>query len=314
MKDVRLWPDDQFVLSPDGKLLVWAKGDILDLSNGERSKIDLGGEFHVDKLPRIEHLQFAPDGKRLAVFVSSLVLTKSAHPLRREDVSTKQTVQIVEFPSGKLVCEFPAGATPELPAAFSADGRHFVSQYAAGKSGQKIVERSTEAGQVVREYEPHLREFASAMDWSADGKRLAVFDAAGEILLWDTGTGELKHKISKVYHSMEYLPIFSRRQVARVSRIASGISQLFMIDVESGTIVSSLPQKNAGNIHWSRDGKSVEVIATGNSIAERPGVPAASPCSTCSPRSRHSQWGTPQEVTCRSNTLRRGRVRLPAGG
>jgi WD40 repeat protein len=272
MKDVRLWPDDEFVLSPDGRLLVWAKGDILDLTTGERSKVDLGGEFHLDKLPRIEHLQFAPDGKRLALFVSNLVLTKSAHPLRHEDVSAKETVQIVEFPAGRLVCEFPAEAPAELQAAFSADGRRFVSQYAVGKSGRKIVERRVQTGQVVREYEPHLREFASAMDWSADGKRLAVFDAAGEILLWDTGIGALKHKISKVYHSMEYLRFSPDGKLLAYSSLHLGSPKLFLIDVESGMVIGSLPQKNAGNIHWSRDGKSIEVIATGNSIAERPGV------------------------------------------
>ncbi len=272
LKDTRLWPHDQFVLSPDGKLLVWAKGDILELTNGGRSKIDLGGEFHVDQLPRIERLQFAPDGKRLAVFVSNLVLTKSAHPLRHEDVATKQTVQIVEFPSGKLVSEFPGGATPELPVAFSADGRRFVSQYAVGKSGQKIVERSARTGEVIREYEPHLREFSPTMDWSADGKTLAVYDSAGEILLWDTQTGELKHTISKLYHSMEYLRFSPDGKLLAFSTLRPGSAMLLLIDVASGTVVGSRPQKIPGNIHWSRDSKSLDVIATGNSIAERPGA------------------------------------------
>jgi len=123
MKDARLWPDDRFVLSPDGKRLVWAMGDVLDLATGDRSKIDLGGEFHIDKLTRIEHLQFAPDGKRLALLVTDLVLTKSTHQLRQQDLSTKQSLQIVEFPSGKLVCEFPADTLAHLPLALSADGR-----------------------------------------------------------------------------------------------------------------------------------------------------------------------------------------------
>lgn len=272
MKDTRLWPDDQFTLSPDGKLLVWARGDILDLATGARSKIDLGGEFHLDNLPRIERLQFTPDGKRLAIHVSNLVLTKSAHPLRHEDVSTKQTVQIVEFPSGKLVCEFPSGATPGLPSAFSADGRRFVSQYAVGKSGPKIVERNAQTGEVIREYEPHLREFSPTMDWSAEGKTLAVYDSAGEILLWDTQTGDLKHKISKLYHSMEYLRFSPDGKLLAFSTLRPGSAMLLMIDVESGTVVGSLPQKIPGNIHWSRDSKSLEVIATGNSIAERSGT------------------------------------------
>lgn len=272
MKDARLWPDDQFTLSPDGKLLVWAKGDILDLATGARSKIDLGGEFHLDQLPRIERLQFTPDGKHLALYVSSLVLTKSAHPLRHEDLSTKHTFQIVDFPSGKLVCEFPAGVPAELPLAFSADGRRFVSQYAVGESGQKIVERSAQTGKVVREYAPHLREFSPTIDWSADGKTLAVYDSAGEILLWDTEAGELKHKISKLYHSMEYLRFSPDGKLLAFSTLRPGSAMLLLIDVESGTVVGSLPQKIPGNIHWSRDSKSLEVIATGNSIAERPGA------------------------------------------
>jgi Tol biopolymer transport system component len=56
------------------------------------------------------------------------------------------------------------------------------------------------------------------------------------------------------------------------SSLHQGSPKLFMIDVESGTVIGSLPQKNAGNIRWSRDGKSIEVIATGSSIAERPGA------------------------------------------
>ena len=56
------------------------------------------------------------------------------------------------------------------------------------------------------------------------------------------------------------------------SSLHQGSPKLFMIDLECGTVIGSLPHKNAGNIHWSRDGKSIEVIATGNSIAERPGA------------------------------------------
>jgi hypothetical protein len=124
MKGIGLLPDQVFCLSPDGTLLVWAKGDVLNLTNDERSTIDLGGEFHVGHqggtLQRIAHMQFTPDGKRLALLLSNLVLTKSSHPLRRQDLTSAPTFQIVEFPSGKLVCEFPAGNPADLPLAATA--------------------------------------------------------------------------------------------------------------------------------------------------------------------------------------------------
>src|SRR5947207_3199776 len=40
MKDIRLWPDQTFCLSPDGTLLGWATGDVLNLTSGARSTID----------------------------------------------------------------------------------------------------------------------------------------------------------------------------------------------------------------------------------------------------------------------------------
>ena len=40
-------------------------------------------------------LQFTPDGRRLALLLSNLVLTKSSHPLRRQDLTTSPTFQIV---------------------------------------------------------------------------------------------------------------------------------------------------------------------------------------------------------------------------
>jgi WD40 repeat protein len=277
MKDIRLWPEDRFVLSPDGKLLVWAKGDVLDLATGERSTIDLGGEFHIEvggeshlhTLPRIEHLQFAPDGRRLALLVTNLVLTKSTHPLRHQDLSTKQALQIVEFPSGKLACECPIEPPAHLPLALSADGRRVAFQSPLGKSGWKIVERSGLTGEPVREYKPHLREFATAICYSPDGNDLAVFDSAGDILLWDTKTGELKHTVPQRYHSMVHLRFSPDGKLLAFSSFRIGSPKLSLVDVATGTVVGTLPHTTSDAVHWAADGKSFDVIETGNSIAER---------------------------------------------
>jgi WD40 repeat protein len=273
MKDIRLWPDQRICLSPDGTQFMWAKGDILNLTTGERSTIDLGGEFHIGPqggtLQRIEHLQFTPDGQRLALLVYNLVLTKSSHPLRRQDLTTSPSFQIVEFPSGKLVCEFPAGDPADLPLAFSADGKRVVSQYSAGKTESKIVERSALTGEVRREYEPHLREFAGAIGLSPDGTLLAVYDSAGDVLLWDTMTGKVKHKLALPRSSSSvHLRFSPDGTLLALSLFPGAVPKLVVIDVTTGAIVATLPQESSGDIHWSADSKSFDVIYDKRGIRE----------------------------------------------
>jgi WD40 repeat protein len=274
MKDIHLSPDQSFCLSPDGTQLVWAKGDVVNLSNGERSTIDLGGEFHLGRrggmLHRIEHLQFTPDGRRLALLLANLVLTKSSHPLRRQDLSTSPSFQIVEFPSGKLVCEFPAGDPADLPLAFSADGKRAVSQY-SDKPGSKIVERSALTGEVLREYQPHLREFANAIGLSADGSLLAAYDTAGDALLWDTLTGKLKHKVALPPASWgTHLRFSPDGKLLALSLFPGPSPKLILIDVAAGTIVARVAQESSGDIRWSADGKSFDVIYDSRGIREDP--------------------------------------------
>jgi WD40 repeat protein len=272
MKDIHLSPDQSFCRSPDGTRLVWAKGDVVNLTNGERSTIDLGGELHLGRqggmLRRIEHLQFTPDGRRLALLLANLVLTKSSHPVRRQDLTTSPSFQIVEFPSGKLVCEFPAGDPADLPLAFSADGKRAVSQY-SDKPGSKIVERSLLTGEVGRGYQPHLREFASAIGLSADGSLLAAYDTAGGALLWDTLTGKLKHKVALPPGSWgTHLRFSPDGKLLALSLFPGPSPKLILIDVAAGTIVARVSQEGTGDIHWSADGKSFDVTYDRRSIRE----------------------------------------------
>jgi hypothetical protein len=272
MKDVRLWPEQRVCISPDGTQLVWAKGDVVNLTNGERSTIDLGGEFHValgGTLQRIEHLQFTPDGRRLALLVFNLVLTKSTHRLRGQDLTISPTIQIVDFPSGKLVCEFPAGNQSDLPPAFSADGKRIVSRYPEGESASKTVERSALTGEILREYEPRLREFAYGFGLSVDGSLLAAYDSAGEALLWDALTGRLKHRISLPRDAPGAHLRFSPDGKLLALSLFPGLSpKLFVIDVVAGAVVASAPHESSGDIHWAADSKSFDVIYDHRGIRE----------------------------------------------
>jgi WD40 repeat protein len=275
LKDIRLFPDQKICVSPDGTWLVMAKGDVVNLTTGERSTIDLGGEFYLSglagTLQRIEYMQFTPDGRRLALLVYTLGLTKSPHPLRRQDLTASPTMQIVDFPSGKLVCDFPAGDQFELPPAFSADGKRVVLRYPQGDSASKIVERSALTGEIRREYEPHLREFAYALGLSADGSLLAVYDSAGQALLWDTETGKLKHKILVPRDAPGAHLRFSPNGKLLALSLFPGISpKLILIDVAAGAVLATVPQETSGDMHWAADSKTFDVIYDQRGISEQP--------------------------------------------
>ncbi len=267
IKDTRLWPDEVFAVSPDGRTFVWANGKILDLASGEQSKIDLGGALHLDHLgghmQRIVKVQFLRDGRRLALQLSNLALAKSVHPLRKQDFSTTETMQVVTFPEGKLVCEFPAG----YRMAWSEDGSRAAGGFPPDKAGQEIVEYSAVSGEVRRKYEPRLREFTYANAYSPDGSRFAAFDSAGELLIWDAASGELKQRVAMKENSPGDLRFSPDGKLVAISFI----QRTRVVEVGSGVVVATIPQEVPGIIRWTADSAMLEAISNVlvGSISER---------------------------------------------
>jgi hypothetical protein len=258
-KDTRLWTHERFDLSPEGRWLVWASGTILDLSTGDKTTIDLGGEYFFDnaggKLERIQGLQFTPDGSRLGLLVSNLVVAKSDHPLRKQDFATAHSVQVVEFPAAKLVCEFEAS----FPIAFSQDGKRVVSATPPAKFAQQIVERSAETGAVVRKYEPEIREYAYAMCYSPNGKHLAVYDGVGEVLVWETATGEVAYRVD-VRQAVQSSATLRFSPDGR--HLAIGVFQkIYVVDAATGAVEATATAASANQIHWSADSKTFHVLS-----------------------------------------------------
>src|SRR5262249_48174278 len=143
-----------------------------------------------------------------------------------------------------------------------------VSQY-SDKTGSKIVERSALTGEVRREYQPRLREFANAIGLSADGSLLAAYDTAGDALLWDTLTGRLKPKVALPTGSWcTRLRSAPDGKLLALSLFPGLSRKLILIDVASGTVVARASQEGTGDIHWSADGKSFDVIYDRRGIRE----------------------------------------------
>lgn len=258
LKDTRLWLHERFAISPDGKWFVWASGVILDLNTGERTKIDLGGEYYFDNaggnLERIQNLQFTPDGRRLAVLVSNIVVKNSSHPLRKQDFSTVNSVQVIEFPSGKLVCEFPAS----FPIAFSDNNERVIYATPEAKLDQQVIERSAVTGEVLREYKPRVKGFAYALCYAPDAKRVAVYDGAGEVLVWNTTDGSLAYRVDvrqavPSSAALRYSPDGKHLAIAVFEK-------LFIVNAATGTVETTDPTKSVNQVHWSPDGTELHLL------------------------------------------------------
>jgi hypothetical protein len=143
-----------------------------------------------------------------------------------------------------------------------------AAQYSQGQSGSKIVERSALTGEVRREYDPPLREFAGAIGLSADGTLLAAYDSAGGVLLWDTLTGKLKLKVLLPRSASAHLRFCPDGKLLVLSLFPGLSATLVVIDVPTGAIVASVPQESSGDIHWSADNLSFGVIPDKRGIRE----------------------------------------------
>jgi hypothetical protein len=88
-------------------------------------------------------------------------------------------------------------------------------------------------------------------------------------LLWDTLTGKLKHKVPLPRRSSSaHLQFSPDGKLLALSLFSGPSPKPIMIDLPAGAIVATAPQESSGDIHWSADGKSFDVIYDKRGIRE----------------------------------------------
>jgi|GEM_PF-4968393 len=260
-KDVRLLESQRFALSPDGKTLVQSNGKITDLDTGKVTLIDLGPEFFSnqgDQLRRIQDLMFSPDSGRLVLLTTKLELGEPSHPLLERDLKFRPEMLLLKFPEGRLISRFPSGHSSAKRFAFSASGDRLFAAAPADERKQQIIERDSGTGKIVRTYEPAIEEHAYALAVSEKGERLAAFDGAGALLIWDTATGKLLHRVDSV--RTESYATALRFSPDGLYLAVNAVTKSFVVEVKTGHLLASLPQTKAAHFLWSEDCKRLTIV------------------------------------------------------
>jgi WD40 repeat protein len=215
---VEFGQNDHVAISPDGKWLIWARGDMIDLQTGKRARIDLGGanvKIGMSTYPRIGTMQFSPDGSRLALGVTNYDET-------RPGLIKSEVVQIVKVPTGRLLAKLFEPVARVDPKRLSGlisdlDSVKYAARKKAVQELEQLGEAAVEACRKILAGKPSaevrrqllallekaagmrrprvLCEFPSGdsyalrIGFSKDGKQIASADADRQIVRRDTATG-----------------------------------------------------------------------------------------------------------------------------
>jgi hypothetical protein len=251
VKDFEFGTHHAAALSPDGRIVVRADGEVLDLTSGEKSKIELGGaatRIGEAVYGRIGDMRFSPDGRRIAMLVTEMF----------PDVPGRiagEFVDVVEFPSGKRTARFPAGEAYALRLGFSADGK----QIFAGTPGLELQRRSTATGEVVTSYEPAMEHQILAVAVAPDLRHVACSDRTG-LRIWECETGRLVHRVkyaeadAGAFGCLQFSPDGKHLALARTFDVQ-------VYETASGRAVATLRQSVAIYLRWSADGDVLTTVS-----------------------------------------------------
>jgi WD40 repeat protein len=227
-----------FAVSPDGKWIVSADGQRIEIATG---KVDRFPNFGGD----VRRVLFSPDGRRLALLVDA--------------GNNTATSRVIEFPGGKQLCEVSNLWPAMLPAAFLPDGSGI---FLMGKDN--FVRRYDAAtGQELQKYEPAHENSVRTMLASPSGKLLCSAGSRGDIYLWEVASGKLLHQLTVEPQVDATIGVYSVAFSPDEAHLAGGgAGNLLLWSVATGKVTKQFPRDSGGaeHIRFSADGKTISTV------------------------------------------------------
>jgi hypothetical protein len=234
-----------FAVSPDGKKIVTGDGKVIDIAAGQAAAID-----NMDG--NIRRMAFSHDGKILLLQVGQGDGDAYAKPA---------VARLLEFPSGKKICEIPDYWQYTFAAAFTPDGGQVVLM-----DKDRFIKRyDVRTGKELAKYEPRHENSIRMISVSADGKLLASAGTRGDIHLWELATGKHLHQLvarqkpdiegDRLVYSIAFSP--DGKLLA-----GGGIHSLLIWDTNTGEVKKIFPRGSWGAVRcrFIGDGKKIETV------------------------------------------------------
>jgi WD40 repeat protein len=164
--------------------------------------------------------------------------------------------RLLEFPSGKKICEIPDVFPHMFVADFSSDGKQVVL------IGTDLQTRrfETATGKELTKYEPAHSNSVRAVAISNGGNYVVSSGPSNETYLWDAESGKLLHKLDVKQQPNVINEVYSLAFSPDDKLLAGGGAQnLLLWNTETGAVEKIYPTSSGGAVHIRFDKESKEL-------------------------------------------------------
>ncbi len=226
-------------LAPDGKKAVTNDGRVIDTTTSEVTRLE---NFEGD----VYRAKFSRDGRVLVLMIYG--------------GGNQGTARLLEFPSGKKICEI-ADVFPHM---FVAAFDRYAKQVILIGADLKARRFETATGKELAKYEPAHSNSVRAVAISNNGQYVVSSGPKNETFLWDAESAKLLYKLDVAQRPNVINEVYSLEFSPDDKLLAGGGAQnLVLWNTGSGAVESIYPTSSGGAVHirFDKEGKQLTTVS-----------------------------------------------------